>query len=477
MKVLKILLKLILGLLLLLLVALFIIIGIESNYSSYLSIDEASNQNPRSYIIANAKLITMQSDTVLSNKYLQIDNGFISQISDSINEKSYPIIDVKGLYLMPGLIDMHVHVWDKQELGLYLANGITAVRNLWGMPMHLRMKEEIKTGKLMGPSFFTSGPKLTGSEFMGDDNVNLYSAEEAREKVISYKKRGYDFIKSYYGISEEIFAALLEQAEISALDVVAHTTPKVPYNYHFHPQIHSIEHTEDIVQNGLNYQLDSTKLEEIIKAYRLATHSSFSPTLTVFHNIHHLITNDKILQSESVKYLNPLIKLVDSRKQFNRWQGTRLENPQIGEEILRQHQFHRYIIKRLHEEGINIICSTDAGIGITPAGLSIHSELAFYKEAGLSNFEVLQTATINTAQVHQIMANLGSLEKGKVANMLLLDANPLDDLTHLKNPAAVFSRGLKIEREQLKMFTAKAYDRNNLISTIINYAEFLWIEK
>jgi imidazolonepropionase-like amidohydrolase len=178
-----------------------------------------------------------------------------------------------------------------------------------------------------------------------------------------------------------------------------------------------------------------------------------------------------------VKYLNPLIKLVDSRKQFNRWQGRRLENPLIGEEIYRQHQFHLYIIKRLHEEGINIICSTDAGIGITPAGLSIHSELAFYKEAGLSNFEVLQTATINTAQVHQIMANLGSLEKGKVANMLLLDANPLDDLAHLKNPAAVFSRGLKIEREQLKMFTVKAYDRNNLISTLINYAEFLWTEK
>jgi imidazolonepropionase-like amidohydrolase len=477
MKILKILVKLILGLFLLLIVALFIILGVESNYSSYLYIDEAIDQKPHSYIIANVNLITMQSDTVQSNKYVQVDNGFITQIGDSISDKSYPIIDAEGLYLMPGLIDMHVHVWDKQELGLYLANGITAVRNLWGMPMHLRMKEKINAGELIGPNFFTSGPKLTGVEFLGDDNLNLYSPDEAREKVISYKKRGYDFIKSYYGISEDIFAALLKQSEISGIDVAAHTSPKVPYNYHFHPQIRSIEHAEDVVQNGLNYQLDSMGLEEIIKEYRLATHSSFSPTLTVFHNIHNLISNDKILQSESVKYLNPLIKLVDSRKQFDRWQGTRKINPKIEADILRQHQFHLYIIKRMHEEGINIICSTDAGIGITPPGLSIHTELAFYKEAGLSNFEALQTATTNAAETHAIMANLGSLKKGKVANMLLLDANPLEDLGNLKNPVTVFSRGLQIERKQLKMFVSQAYERNNLISTAINYVEFLWVEK
>tara|TARA_R110002050_G_scaffold210369_2_gene346335 strand:+ start:352 stop:1785 length:1434 start_codon:yes stop_codon:yes gene_type:complete len=477
MKILKKLLKLFLSLLLILSITLLVILKVESNSSRYLSINEASDANRNSYIIANAKILTMESDSLLLDKYVLIENGFIRDICDSIKEISYPIIDAQGKYLMPGLIDMHVHVWDKQELGLYLANGITAIRNLWGMPMHLRMKEDINAGKIMGPSLFTSGPKLTGPDFIGDDNLNIYSPEEARAKVIEYKSRGYDFIKSYYGITGDIFAALLDQAVLSDIDVVSHSSPKVPFNYHFHPQIRSIEHAEDIVQNALNYQLDSANLKKLIEKYSLINHSSFSPTLSSFYNIYRLCSDSTALESDQANYMNPLIKLSDSRQQFERWQSASLKNPHKAADILRQHRFHLFALKLMHEAGVNIVCSTDAGIGITAAGFSIHEELAFYKELGMSNFQVLETATINASQVHAQMANLGTISKGKVANMLLLDANPLANLETLKEPASVFCRGMKLEKDQLKQFKRKAFERSNLFSTIYSYAEYLWIEK
>ena len=187
--------------------------------------------------------------------------------------------------------------------------------------------------------------------------------------------------------------------------------------------------------------------------------------------------DDSILDSEVLEYMNPLIKKVDSKKQFERWFNAKQEDPSTVERIKKQHDFHLKIIKKLHEAGVSIICGTDAGIGVTVPGFSIHNELAFYKEAGLSNFEVLKTATINASKTHDIMNNMGTIEVGKVANLILVDKNPLLELSTLKNPSAVFIKGRKLDKEILKNFKNEAKDRNNLIASALRYAENLIIEK
>jgi hypothetical protein len=372
---------------------------------------------------------------------------------------------------------MHVHVWDRYELGLYLSNGVTAVRNLWGMPMHLRLKEDIKNDKIISPMFFTTGPKLTGPEFIGDDNIQLVSPIEAKQKVISYKKRGYDFIKTYYGLTEDIFDAVVAQATISDMDIIAHPSQKVPYAYHFNPQIKSIEHVEDIIQQPLNYSLDTLKLKEVIHHFVKSKHSAFSPTLTVYNNIYQMLINDNILDLEPLKFMNPLIKKVDSKAQFERWYTSKLRDSTIVTTIKKQHDFHLKIIKKLHEVGVTFICGTDAGIGITIPGFSMHQELSFYKEAGLSNYEILKTATINASKTHLIMNNMGTIEVGKFANLLLVDTNPLLDLSALQNPTKVFIKGRKLDRETLDNFENKAKNRSNLIASAVRYLENLIIEK
>ncbi|MBU2906450.1 amidohydrolase family protein [Arenibacter algicola] len=477
MKLLKRLLKIFLGIVGMVIIAAIIALGLDILGTSYLKIKNVPASNNTTYLITNVNIIPMFQDTVLANKMVYIQDGFIKSISESLPNKEVEIVDAQGKFLLPGLIDMHVHVWDKYELGLYLANGVTAVRNVWGIPMHLRIKEDVNNDKILSPYFYTTGPKLTGPEFIGDDNLNLTSPSEAKDKVISYKDRGYDFIKTYYGLDRDIFDAVVKQAGISKMDIVAHPSQKVPFSYHLNPQIKSIEHAEEIVQQPLQFNLDTIKLQPIIDSISNSKHSSYCPTLTVFNNIYQMMINDSILEAEPLSYMNPLIKKVDSKNQFNRWHNAKMEDSNVVDRIKNQHDFHLEIVAELHKAGVPIICGTDAGIGVTLPGFSIHKELAFYKEAGLSNYEVLKTATVNAAQTHSIMHQLGTIEVGKVANLLLVDHNPLIELSTLKNPSTIFIKGRQINRKTLLSFKEKAKNRKNLIASALRYLENLLIEK
>lgn len=450
---------------------------LDSSAMSYLKIENQPDAATNSYLITNVNVIPMTADTVFENTSVKVIDGRIKAIGPDLNADGLQKHDGAGGYLSPGLIDMHVHVWDEYELGLYLAKGVTAVRNLWGHPMHLRMKEAIANEQLLSPMFFTSSPKLTGPEFIGNDNLQLFDPGQAKAKIKSYKERGYDLIKTYYGLTPEIFDAVLEQCREENLDIAAHPSHKVPYSYHFNPQIKTIEHTEDIVQQPLNYQLDTAKLEEVIDLYVTNPGTVHCPTLVVYHNIYRMLTEDDILTQEQLTYMNPLIRMVDSEAQFNRWMGTRAKDPEVGNRIKSQHDFHLFAIRKLHDAGASIVCGTDAGIGVTPAGFSIHEELDFYRQAGMSSYEVLQTATVNPSRVHNFLADMGTIEVGKRANLLLTVGNPLEDLVTLRQPEVVFINGRKIERATLEQFVEEAKDRNNLLVSGLRYAENLMVEK
>ena len=476
MKIVKRILKFIVIITGILLISIIIMLLVDIQSTNYLKVKNKSADN-NSFLITNTNIIPMNQDTLLVSKMVYIKDGIIQKIADSIEIDGVEILDAKNKYLTPGLIDMHVHVWDRYELGLYLSNGITAVRNLWGMPMHLRLKEDVNNDEIISPIFFTAGPKLTGPEFIGDDNLNLTNPREAKEKVISYKDRGYDLIKTYYGLDKEIFDAVIEQAKISEIDIVAHPSQKVPFSYHLNTQIKSIEHAEEIVQQPLQFDLDTIKLQPIIDSISQSKHTSYTPTITGFNNIYQMMIDDSILDSASLGYMNPLIKKVDSKNQFDRWFNAKQKDSTVVSRIKNQHNFHLKIVKKLHEAGTIIICGTDAGIGVTVPGFSIHQELAFYKEAGLSNYEVLKTATVNASKTHSIMNNMGTIEVDKVANLILIDNNPLLDLSALQNPSTVFIKGRKLNRDSLDNFEKQARNRKNLIASAVRYLENLIFEK
>jgi amidohydrolase family protein len=452
-------------------------LGLDARSTAYLYIENNTTLQINSYIIENVNIIPMYTDTVLTHKAIYVKNGVITEINDSISIEDVAIIDGQNNYLSPGLMDMHVHLWDKQELGLYLANGVTSVRNLWGYPMHLRVKKAIENKELIGPLFFVSSPKLTGENDLGDDKVQVSSPEKAKELVKRYKERGFDFIKTYAGIPEDIMNAVIEQSIASDISVVAHPSRDIPYLNQFHPQIASIEHAEEIVQQPLHYTLDSLKLEAVVQQF-VATKKSFTPTLTGYYKIYEMLDQgDAILDSDLMHYMNPLIQKVDSKVQYNRWASEKERNNAITKTIYKQHQFHLYLLNQMNEAGVNIVAGTDAGIGITAPGYSIHQELTLYQEAGMSNYNVLKTATVNPSKTHKEFEKTGSIETGKWANFILSKENPLKNLNTLSRPEWVMLQGRKMEKDLLKSFTEKAYDRSNTIASGLRYAEYLLVEK
>ncbi|GAA4892016.1 amidohydrolase family protein [Flaviramulus aquimarinus] len=477
MKYLKRALKIIFGLLLVLAIVALIFIIVDKNNTSYLNINNIPNSSKNSYLITNINIVPMSNDTILSNKTLFIKAGIIEKIDDSISIEGVEIIDGQNKYLSPGLIDMHTHLWDKQELGLYLANGVTTVRNLWGYSMHLRIKENLDNDKIIGPMFFSSSPKLTSPHDLGDDKVQVNTPEEAKKLVIEYKKRGFDFIKIYAGLKDDLYQAILKQSKASGISIVAHPSREIPYLNQFHSQIASIEHSEEIVQQALDYQLDSLKVEPVIQKF-VSTNMSFCPTLTGYYKIFEMLEKgESILKTEPVHYINPLIQKVDSKVQYNRWANEKINNSSVTKNIYQQHQFHLYVLKKMHEEGVNIVCGTDAGIGITAPGYSIHQELAFYKDAGMSNFEALKTATINPTKTHKEFAQMGTIEIGKLANLIVTPNNPLKNLNVLSKPDWVMVKGRKINKTTLNEFVDNAKDRSNLLVTAFRYAEYMLVEK
>ena len=476
MKILKRILIGILILIALITLTVLVLYMVDTSRASYLKTKNMEAPMSNEYLIKNVNLIPMTKDTVLANKMVHIKAGKIYNVDDSIEEQGLAVIDGEGKFLSPGLIDMHVHVWDRFELGLYLANGITAVRNLWGVPLHLRIKREIANDELIGPMFYTSSPKLTGPDDLGVDKVQIQSVVQARELIQNYDKRGYDFIKTYAGITEPLFEVIVEQATSLDLDIVSHPSFQMTYSKNFLDQIATIEHAEDIVQQPLNYQLDSIKLDSII-GLMAASKVNFSPTLSGFYNIYRMLTEEDILQAQSVAYINPFFKSADTEVQVARWQGEKSRDPEVVDRILSQHEFHLYIVKKLHEAGVNIVCSTDAGIAIGSPGFSIHQELQFYSDAGLNNYEVIKTGTVNPTTVHKEFEDMGTIETGKWANLILSDENPLEDLKTLKEPHWVMIKGRILDDKTLDTFKNKAFNRNNMTSTALYWIENLWVER
>lgn len=478
MKYIKYFVKSIIALVIVLVLFIVIVLAIDSSNTDYLKIKNNPSTIQTSYVIENVNIVPMTKDTILQHKSVWVEEGIIKKIAEanSLQVENVDVINGNNGFLSPGLIDMHIHLWDRYELGLYLANGVTAVRNLWGYPMHLRIKRELDDNTILGPMFFTSSPKLTSADDLGDDKVQIQTPEEAKELVVEYKKRGFNFIKIYAGLSEELFKAITEQAKASDIKIVSHPSREIPYLNQFDSQIVSLEHMEEIVQESLNFNLDSSKVKPIIQKF-VDTKTSFCPTLTGYYKIYEMLEDDSVLNSELAQYINPLIQKTDSKVQFERWQSEKKSNPKITGIIHKQHQFHLYVLKQMKKNDINIVSGTDAGIGITSPGFSLHQELDIYKEAGLNNYEVLKTATVNPSKMQKEFKNMGTVEEGKIANLILSQTNPMDNLKTLENPEWVMVKGHKIDDNTLSSFKNKAKNRSGFLATAMRYVEYLWVEK
>jgi imidazolonepropionase-like amidohydrolase len=446
-------------------------------------------------VIKNVSVIDITDSIVRKNQtVITQGNKIISTSKKDLIPKGATIIDGKGKYLIPGLWDMHVHALDKERLEtflpLFIANGITGVRNM-GTTISLEqinlLRDEISKGKIIAPRFFACGPILDGPN--PAFRFVVTNETQARRAVDSLKQQGADFIKVYNNLNREIFFAIADECKKLNIPFAGHLPLFIDAREASDAGQKSFEHMGNI-SGGL--LLSCSNEEETIRTQWINAITKPQPsveeTINVFNSTVPKIVNTfdkgkaKQLTAELIKnntwvcptfvllrvftmskdsihnnpQLNYLIPL-DKRRQdpqnspvFKNQDQVMIENYQ------RLFQGNLDLVKNMHVSGVKFLAGTDAPVFLSMPGFSLHDELELFVQAGFSPLEALKTATINPAKYFNMENQMGTIEKGKIADMVLLDANPLENISNTKKIYAVIVNGKLLERKDLDELLDKA---------------------
>ncbi len=385
------------------------------------------------------------------------------------------VIDAHGQYLMPGLWDMHVHSafgdWfpggREVILPLFIANGVTGVRDMGGdLPVLFEWRKQIAAGKLVGPRMVVSGPMLDGylpgNKLRFPSSVPITTSESAVAAVDSLKAQGVDFVKVQSVISHDAYLAAAAEAHKQNLPIVGHVPDKVRISETISAGQKSIEHLMGIfegcstdedkfIRGEGNLQLllstfEQSRCDAIIRS--LAQHQVWQcPTLAWQRG-------GTFLDQLDWKH-QPLDKYVPAPWRDVTWRRFNDEMmPDLKRDplALRQEYFKRNLqmVGAMHHAGVPFLAGTDSapGIYIMP-GFSLHDELANFVEAGFTPMESLQTATSLPAKFLEQEKSFGSIEPGKIADLVLLSANPLTDIHNIRKISAVVANGRLFDRKDL----------------------------
>jgi imidazolonepropionase-like amidohydrolase len=405
--------------------------------------------NTQDILLENAHIIDVAAGEVIAGQKLLLSGGRIRAIGADLPEKrqGLRIIDLHGAYVMPGLFDMHVHLHDRKYLGTYLAHGVTTVRNMRGLPMHLRWKRELAAGEWLGSNLITSSPVLDGEKYAHALQQVVVSPERARELVRQYHEDGYDLIKAYGYLDKDVFSAIIEQAQVLDFPVAKHgPNPVEGLELASNGGLQSLEHVEDIFQGPLNFSFDHGAMVDWVRALK-ALDPAVTPTLATFHHLVQLSRHKgDFVDTLPLDTLNPLYRRMNREFTVKRWLGASEEQAEWN---LRVEAFLQQIVAELDRQGFRLLVGSDGGTMYMPPGSSTHLEIQLLAQAGVPAHRILQAATINAATALGISDDYGTIEVDKVADLLVVEGNPLEDVETLKSAIFVIKAGQSIDQAEL----------------------------
>lgn len=341
------------------------------------------------------------------------------------------IIDATGKFLIPGLWDMHGHLTDATEtaLGLLVINGVTGVRDLGGdLDQIDRWRDEIARGQRVGPHIVRAGPFVDGPKPGIKYRLTVMNAAEGRQAVDSLKARGVDFIKVHNGLSREAFFAVAQEARKQGLPLAVHLPRGISVAEASDAGARSIEHIEILLESSLYRKGATAKtLEEAIAENSGAAGDALFARL----------------KKNGTWYVPTLIAYY---RGFVLWSGNAKET--AGS--LEIHRKNLEIVAAMHRAGVGILAGTDFSDWALVPGVDLHNELALFVEAGFTPMEALQTATVEPAKYLGRLETQGTIEKGKLADLVLLDADPLEDISHTRKINAVVLGGRLFRIAQIR---------------------------
>lgn len=390
----------------------------------------------------NVIAVPMDADRVLQDWTVVVGDGKIVAMGPSSAVRppaGATIIDGRGKYLMPGLAEMHGHIPPPATsapglvdsvLFLYVANGVTTVRGMQGAPGQLELRARSARNEIVAPTLFLAGPAFSGG--------TVKSVEDATARVRDQKDEGWDLLKVQGGLTVETYDAMVKAAKEARIPFAGHVPPAVGVERALAAGQETIDHIDMYVENlgGQDKPLTDAAIRGLVDR-TVKSGTWIVPTLYVWETLRGAITLESRTSLPELKYL--------PRQQIEQWTtalGNRLKNPSFNAEAAKHYiDNHQRVMKALSDAGARILLGSDAPQQFNVPGFSIHREMQRMVDIGMTPFEVLRTGTANVGRHYRSRGDFGNIAIGHRADLILLAANPLQDIANVQRRDGVMLRG------------------------------------
>jgi len=441
----------------------------------------------RPLVITHANVVDVAGGTIRRDQTVEIRDGKIAAVRDAAAPvpKGAEVLNATGKFLMPGLWDMHVHLQGPQrDLNLFVANGVLGVRDMGSAAKDIfPWREQVARGALLGPRIVACGPIIDGPTPTNPPvSVSVRDAASARETTRSIQAMGADCLKVHDGVPLDAYLAIADEAKKLKLPLVGHVPVQVPTLRATDAGQRSIEHQiglrgasaaeaavmeaeakhdvfgeamrtksfalipESIAKKG-NLLLDQFDPERAQALYRAFARNGTALTPT-------------LVTQRSLTFIDDLAAREDPRDRYVPASERKWWRPEAGMltryrtpayKAFRKREYAKTLeqIPVAHRAGVIFLAGTDTHIPYTYSGFSLHEELQLFVKAGLTPLEALRTATINPVRFLGLEAQLGGIEPGKIASVVLLDANPLQEISNSQKISAVVVAGKLLRSSDL----------------------------
>lgn len=415
-------------------------------------------------VIKDVDVLTMETDQIQTNQTIVIENGMIQWIGPD-SEADYPgnsTIVEGDYYVLPGLTEMHAHIPTSDQgretmentLALYLSQGLTTIRGMLGDPAHLELRDQAENSDFLSPRILTSGPSFNGN--------SASNPETSRQMVRDQAEAGYDLMKLHPGITLENFNALAEEANKQGIEFSGHISEGIGLERSLDAGQKTVEHLDKYMEfltgdaekesaSVIYFGYEETPrvdLSLIDEAARITNEADawVVPTNTLSENVFNPeITVEEMQNWPGMEYLSE--DLVNNWSNFVR---SNRSNPDYNEAQAREYlDIRKQLTVALHEHGSRILLGADAPQIFNPPGFAAHRELGVLVDYGLSPYEAIQTGTINVGRYLGEEDTVGKVAEGYRADLILLDANPLDSIPFHDHIQGVIYRGNYLDRAEL----------------------------
>ena len=414
----------------------------------FVALEQSSSAQDLAFVGVN--IVPMDRNRTLNNQTVIVQDGRIAHVGPAGSTRVPDgglRLEGRGKYLMPGLGEMHGHIPSTMEprefteavLFLYVANGVTTVRGMQGSPGQLDLRERAKRGELLAPNLYLAGPAFSGK--------TIKSVEEAIQRVRQQKTEGWDLLKVLPGLARDHYDAMARTAKEVGISFAGHVPADIGLLHAIQSGQETFDHLDGYIEylQGEKGAVTEAKFQEIAKLTREAG-AWVVPTMALWETLRGTVDLATLLAFPELKYMPP-----EQIQQWRSAQESLLKSSDFKPDVARNVIQNRMrLLKVLNDSGVKILLGSDAPQRFSVPGFSIHREMKRMADAGMKPYDILRSGTYNVGLYLKEKDNFGTIEVGKRADLILLNANPLEDISNIARRSGVMVRGRWLSEREIQ---------------------------